>query len=75
MFAGTLRWQAPLAPATVPGVQQANISPNICFQGLGGIQLSTPFRQSPVLSKRDPIQTEDCLFLKYVVWEVVPVHY
>ncbi|KAJ7505116.1 Alpha/Beta hydrolase protein [Mycena galericulata] len=50
---GNLRWQAPTAPSTVAGIQEAKSDPPQCFQGAAGPAPSNPL---------DP-QSEDCLFL------------
>lgn len=51
---GNLRWQAPTAPSTLAGVQQAFSAPPQCYQGASGPSPSNP---------EDP-QSEDCLFLR-----------
>ncbi|TDL29079.1 alpha/beta-hydrolase [Rickenella mellea] len=56
---GTLRFQAPQAPATVSGVQIANVIAPTCLQGIGGDSPNQPF---PIQKRASPA-SEDCLFL------------
>jgi carboxylesterase type B len=55
-----LRFRAPQPPSKVAGVQQATVPPNQCFQTSKGLSSTNP------LEVRDIIETEDCLFLKFV---------
>ncbi|KAF8166294.1 Alpha/Beta hydrolase protein [Mycena galopus ATCC 62051] len=56
---GILRFQAPVKPPTVSGVQQAVTSAPACVQGgLDGQSLN-----NPVGARDDSEQSEDCLFL------------
>ncbi|CCM06438.1 uncharacterized protein FIBRA_08700 [Fibroporia radiculosa] len=58
---GNLRWAEPQPPPTLSGVQQAKEQPNECYQGVS-IDIVTDS-----LGKRAVSESEDCLFLKYVV--------
>lgn len=62
---GSLRWEAPQAPANVTGVQNATAVPNICMQSSEGTSPTNPFTAVSGLVKRaDALtQSEDCLFL------------
>lgn len=66
---GPLRWREPQAPATVAGVQLADIQPNTCYRSAGlGMNTVSPFRPTSHRTRRQvpaiPPESEDCLFLK-----------
>ncbi|EGO04022.1 hypothetical protein SERLA73DRAFT_175754 [Serpula lacrymans var. lacrymans S7.3] len=63
---GDLRWQAPQPPANVTGIQQATVEPNECYQAPTGTGPTNPLGSNTV-SKRDVVQSEDCLFLNVYV--------
>ncbi|KIM91618.1 hypothetical protein PILCRDRAFT_810905 [Piloderma croceum F 1598] len=69
---GSLRFQAPQAPAKMNGVQMATSVPPQCYQAGGGTSQTNPFIRNPPLSrKRGIIQTsEDCLFLDVFVPDI-----
>ncbi|KAF7288358.1 Carboxylic ester hydrolase [Mycena chlorophos] len=57
---GPLRWQAPTAPASTRGIQQATTQPLMCYQGALGSNATA----DPLLVRRvTSAQSEDCLFL------------
>ncbi|KAF5361006.1 hypothetical protein D9756_005124 [Leucocoprinus leucothites] len=66
---GALRWRAPQAPKTAPGIQRADTPPNRCWSADDGKQPETPFpvNSNSKLTKRAvPGFSEDCLFLNVV---------
>jgi hypothetical protein len=64
---GSLRFQAPQAPAKVDGVQQATSPPPQCYQAGEGTSQTNPFIPNPLLKKRySTLTSEDCLFLEQV---------
>ena len=60
VFAGDLRWRAPVSPETVTGVQSATEKPNDCLAADYGMAATNPYGNV----KRDVEQSEDCLFLR-----------
>lgn len=67
-FLGQFRWRAPRQPQKVPGIQQADNQPNICWQAGQGNAPVTPFPTGDEHPQKraSPPSSEDCLFLKYV---------
>ncbi|KIM79128.1 hypothetical protein PILCRDRAFT_74653 [Piloderma croceum F 1598] len=58
---GSLRFQAPQAPAKVDGVQQATSPPPQCYQAGEGTAQTNPFIRNPLLKKRySTLTSEDC---------------
>lgn len=66
---GSLRWNAPAAPATVSGVQQAVDQPPRCLQSYPGFTSTNPY--APINKKRAAADTEDCLYLKYLFYFLI----
>jgi hypothetical protein len=65
---GSLRFQAPQAPANATGVQDATSLPPQCHQATGGSSRINPFVRNPRLWKRQSTSTsEDCLFLEWAL--------
>ncbi|KAF7294720.1 hypothetical protein MIND_01009300 [Mycena indigotica] len=56
---GQLRWQAPVLPTPVVGIQAAISQPPRCYQGALGTNLTS----NPILASREIVDSEDCLFL------------
>ncbi|KAL0945305.1 hypothetical protein HGRIS_000810 [Hohenbuehelia grisea] len=72
---GVFRWQAPMSPSKVTGVQQAIDPPPQCYQGAIGISPTNPPHDPGSLVRREvsPTTSEDCLFLNvYFPGSVVP---
>ncbi|KIM79125.1 hypothetical protein PILCRDRAFT_568262 [Piloderma croceum F 1598] len=68
---GSLRFQAPQAPAKVDGVQQATSPPPQCYQAGDGTSQTNPFIHDPLLKKRySTLTSEDCLFLDVSVPDI-----
>jgi carboxylesterase type B len=67
---GKLRFSAPTVPPSLTGVQDATSLPFQCHQALGGAAASSPWRPKTGprnLQARELTESEDCLFLRYVV--------
>lgn len=62
---GQFRWRAPRQPQKVPGIQQADNQPNICWQAGQGNAPVTPFPTGDEHPQKraSPPSSEDCLFL------------
>ena len=81
---GSLRWAAPQPPRTTRGVQRADRQPVQCLQSGFGSSERSPFRDDSTSGavsartagevfrrgelKAEPDASEDCLFLKYVLF-------
>ncbi|KAF9468175.1 Alpha/Beta hydrolase protein [Collybia nuda] len=65
--AGEYRWQAPRAPATVEGIQQAFVRPMSCFNAGEGIAPTAPFPGRSLFRRAAAVSSEDCLFLRYIL--------
>ena len=76
---GSLRFREPQLPSYTPGVHLADKAPPECWQAGMGRAPKTPFRDtSPTApTKRfetraiEPESSEDCLFLKYIIFIVM----
>ncbi|KAI0033946.1 alpha/beta-hydrolase [Vararia minispora EC-137] len=55
---GDLRFRAPRPPPNIPGIQNASVQPDECFQGRNGINSTSPFRK-----RTANVPNEDCLFV------------
>lgn len=67
LYPGAFRWQAPQAPATVEGVQQAFVRPMSCFNAGEGIAPTAPFPGPASFKRATAVSSEDCLFLRYTI--------
>lgn len=78
---GNLRWKAPQTPRRDTRLQVANTQPNRCHQAFPGTNPRNPIQDGLVSSNgtstsaavtlgsrqvSEPVESEDCLFLKYV---------
>ena len=69
---GSLRFREPQLPSYTPGVQLANKEPPECWQAGMGTAPKTPFRDTSLKTRAtEPESSEDCLFLKYIIFILI----